>query len=317
MAFLGGLFNSSSSSSVNYGQMYHALLKYYPQLQSEQNAMASGNAVSSAEAQLAAQQATAGQQNQLMTQLYSQYAPQLAAAGAAIGGQTQLAQAGNNASVANSAQGQAALKASIAADQAANPEYYATRSADSNALNSLLGADVAALNNPLSPTVTRAVDQSLARQNSQTGTSNVPSQAQTVSNAMQYGQAGYNQQEQAKQDLSSAIGNATSFLPQSQSQVGGMNAWNTVTGGANETSNTANDALGLFGGINGVNSNTGNTLGTMLGNVKSGQTDTNSPSIWSSISGLASALGGPASALTGAGSSAGGGLASAIGSLFA
>lgn len=199
-------------------------------------------------AQNQAQQAYSGQQNQLLTSLFQQFGPQLAATGAQIGGQTQQAQATNNAATANSSAGQAALQASIAADKAANPEFYAARQAAGGRLGDLLGS--IDLSGQLSGGEQEALRRSIAQQNTQTGTANTPSQVNTASNAMQYGDATYQRQEQAKGDLSQALGEATSFLPASQSQVGGMNAWNTATGGANTTTNTANAGLGLFGGPN-------------------------------------------------------------------
>jgi hypothetical protein len=75
---------------------------------------------------------------------------------------------------------------------------------------------------------------------------------------MQYGDATYKRQEQAKSDLSQALATATSFLPASQSAVGGMNAWNTATGGSSTTTNNANAGLGLFAG----NTNTSNLTDT-------------------------------------------------------
>ena len=101
--------------------------------------------------------------------------------------------------------------------------------------------------------------------------SNVPSQANTVANAMKYGQAGYNMNEQAKADLSNAIGQATSFMPASKS---GIDSWNIATGGANTSSNLATSSLGLFGvnpqgtynTTNGFNS----VLGQMIGSAQAG-----------------------------------------------
>lgn len=244
-----GFWNNSTNPGADMTQVLAGISQYYPQLAAQFNNASNSNIAPAAQANLSAEQAVSSPTNQLITSLYGTYGPQLAQIGSDIGKQTQQNQVNNNAGVANSAGGQAALAASIAADKAANPEYYATRANNSNALSTLLSNDTNALTNPLGPTVTRAIDQSIAQQGAQTGTVNTPSATQTTANAMRYGQAGYNQQEQAKSDLSAAIGQATSFLPQSQSQVGGMNAWNTATGGSSTSTNDANAAQGLFGGV--------------------------------------------------------------------
>lgn len=186
------------------------------------------------------------QYNQMMADLFSQFGPQLAGTGAQIGQQTQQNQANANAAVAGSSGGQAALQAAISADQAANPEFYSTRSATANSLGNLLGS--IDLSGQLSGGEQQALQRSIAQQNMQTGLANAPSEINTAANAMQFGDATYKRQEQAKSDLSDAIGKASSFLPASQSGVGGMNAFGIATGGPTTTTNTANAGLGLFGG---------------------------------------------------------------------
>jgi len=232
------------------------------------NQYSNSNIGAAAQANLSASQAVTPQYNQLLTSLLREYAPQLTAIGLQTGLQTQQGQADNNAAVANSAGGQAALNASIAADRTANPEYYASRANESNALASLLGTDVAGLSGQLNPSEMTAIGQSIAQQGNQTGTYNTPSAIQTTANAMNYGNAVYNRQEQAKQDLSSALGQATSFLPASQSQVGGMNAWNTATGGPSTSTAAAAGASGLFQGTtNTASGSNANAIGSLLGNV--------------------------------------------------
>ena len=309
MSFLSALGDTSSSVRPNYDRMYQALLQYYPQLAQAQNSMAAQNATSAAQAQLAAEKATAAPENDLIESLLATYGPRLAQIGSDIGQQTQQNQANANASVANSAGGQAALEAAINADKAANPEFYSARALESNRLGDLLNS--IDLSGNLSGSETRSINQYLGRANDQLGTINTPSAANTVGNAMLYGNAAYQRREQAKSDLSNALSQATSFLPASQSGVGGMNAFNIATGGGNTATTNANASLGLFGGTNGnaasaadKTANTGNLLGTMLGSQPATTYGTQSGSTLGSIVGLSQAfsntIGGSGSGTSGA-----------------
>jgi hypothetical protein len=243
---------NAPSASNQISSFLPQLLSAYPQLLSESNAGIAG----SANAQLAASQATSPAYAQLMSQLYSQYAPQLAATGSQVGQQIQQSQAGANAAVANSSQGQAALQAAINADQTANPQFYATRDLESSRLNDLMSS--VDLSGKLSGSETRSIGQSLAQQNNQTGTVNTPSALNTVANATTYGNATYQRQEQAKSDLSGALGQASSFLPVSKSSV---DSWNAATGGSNTATNTANSGLSQFTGINNTATNSATNTG--------------------------------------------------------
>ena len=264
--------NPAPAQSNTLTNLFQTLETNYPDLFSQLSQASNANILPQAQAELGASQATSAPYAQLMTQLLGEYMPQLAQIGSQTGEQTQQNQANANATVANSAGGQDALNAAISADQTANPQFYATRAADSNSLNTLLSNDTSALSGQLNPSEMTAIGQSVAQQGNQTGTFNTPSAVQTTANAMNYGNAVYNRQEQAKSDLSSALGQATSFLPASQSGVGGMNAFNIATGGDNTATNSANTATGLFTGVNNTANNTsssasmaGNTLSGMLG----------------------------------------------------
>lgn len=257
---------AAPSASAQLQKLLPTLLQYFPQFQQAINAQAPG----AAQANLNAEQQVSAPTNELEQQLFQEFGPQLAATGLQIGQQEQEGQAGANAAVANSTQGQDALTAAINADMKANPQFYSTRSATGTGLNTLLGADTAAIGNPLGQTVTRAISQGLTQQNNQTGTVNIPSQEQTTANAMAYGQAGYNQQEQAKSDLGNAISSATSFLPASQSGVGGATGWNIATGGSNTATNSANNAVGLFGGVTNTSGSTSGTAGNLNSLLGSG-----------------------------------------------
>lgn len=227
-----------------------------------------------ANAQLTASAQNSPVYNQMMVDLYRQYGPQLSQIGSSIGAQQQQAQADTNASVANSASGQAALQAAINADRLANPEFYAARAGENEQLTRLMSS--IDLTGKLSGGEEEALRRSVARQNDQTGTSNVPSAINTAANAMQFGEKTYQRQEQAKSDLTSALNQATAFLPASRSGINPENSWNIMTGGPTTTTNTSNASLGLFQGptnYSGLNSNNlQNNLSTILGQVLGNET---------------------------------------------
>jgi len=264
-----------ASPGTDVNEMLGAAYDNAPQFLQLLNDASNANIMPAAQANLAAAQQVTPQYDQLLTQLLGEYAPQLAQIGLQTGQQIQQGQANANAAVANSTGGQGALQAAINADKTANPEFYTSRANESNALSSLLSTDVAGLSGQLNPTEITAIGQSIAQQGNQTGTFNTPSAIQTTANAMNYGNAVYNRQEQAKNDLSSALGQATSFLPASQSGVGGMNAWNIATGGANTATNTAAGATGLFSGTTNTSGGANTSaLSSALGSVVGGSSST-------------------------------------------
>lgn len=244
-------------------QVSKSILQYFPQLA----AMLNGQAGQQSQQNLDIQKTISGPTAALLQQLYETYAPKLAATGLKIGEQVQQGQAGANARVSNSAEGQAALNAAINADKTANKEYYDTRGLESKRLADLMNS--IDLTGNLSGSETRAIGQSVARDNGRMGVDVAPSAINVASNAMQYGQAGYQRREQAKSDLSTAIGQATSFLPASQSKV---DSWGVSTGGPTTATNMANASQGLFGGIQGGNKDNAQNaslMNTMLGGANS------------------------------------------------
>jgi hypothetical protein len=270
---MGFFSNTSSIPSVgsNAAQVAGATLGQMPGYGNMLNQQANQAALSQAQGQLAAAQAVSPGYQELQNQMYQQYMPGLAQAGLGVGGMMQGAQAGINAAVAGG-QGQQALQAAIAADQAANPEFYAARAAGAQGIGKLLGS--IDLSGALSGGEQRAIQQSIDQAAARTGQMYSPSAINAASNAMQYGQAAYQRQQQAQQQMNQAIQTASGFLPQSQSGVGGMNAWNIATGGPNTATSTAGNAMGNFLGVNqGAGqlgaSQAGNLMGQVLGGNQS------------------------------------------------
>lgn len=194
---------------------------------------------------------------QLMTQLYNQFGPQLNAIGNEINRRNAMAQAGTDLSVLQGP-GQQLINQAYQAAQTFDKPYYDTRAAGASAVQNLINS--IDLTGGLSPTERDEITKGLARQNFQSGTFGAPSQSQTVGNAMQYGQAGYQRQQQAKSNLSDAISKASAFLPASKS---GVDVFQVATG----RSSMPNPGNGLFPGIN--QSNNGGNFG-LAGSILGG-----------------------------------------------
>jgi hypothetical protein len=71
------------------------------------------------------------------------------------------------------------------------------------------------------------LNRSLARENANRGILNTPSQTAALSNAMTFGDARYNRQNQAKGQLAQALGVGNQFLPAANS---GMDVFKVATG---------------------------------------------------------------------------------------
>lgn len=226
------------------------------------NKAVSGQIIPNAQASLAAQQATSPALAQLMTELYGTYGPQLNDIGNQINRTNAVYQTGTDAAALAEAQ-KSLIPNALATAKQYDPEYFATREAASKRLQDLLQS--INLSSGLSPTEQREISQGLATEGARRGTGNAPSNLDTISNAMQYGQAGFNRLQTNRSALSSAISNATAALPSFKS---GTDVFQVATGrsstpnpgnaqftGVNNVNNAAQQSLGLAGGL-GSNYNT-------------------------------------------------------------
>lgn len=240
-----------------------AYIKYLPSLLNVTSAQTPGLAqtAQNTEAQIAPQA------QQLQNELYAQNAPSLYNIGNTLNAQQSAAgitQAQNNY---NGAGGDLARTA-ISADQMANPEFYAAKAQAGNKLSELLSS----INlNGLTGSETAQVQRGLAQQDAQKGILASPSQTATVSNAMQFGSA----LQQKQQNLASAISTATSFLPSSKS---GVNTFGIGTGAATTQSNPgASQFLGTNNNAAGNATQTANATGNnLLNNITGQQNNANS-----------------------------------------
>lgn len=218
----------------------------------------SGQILPNAQANLLAQQLTSPALADLMVSLYGDQGRQLNTIGNQIQRENALAQVGTDTAALTQAR-QSLLPQALEAAKEYDPEFYATRALTAGRLQDLLGS--IDLTSGLSPTEQREVEQALAREASQRGTSNAPSNLETVSNAMQYGQEGFKRLQTNRSALSTAIANATAAMPAFRSGVdvfqvatgkpSGPNPGNAQFTGINNTNNAANQALGLAQGMQG------------------------------------------------------------------
>lgn len=212
-------------------------------------------------------QVTAPGYAQLQTQLFNQYGPQLNAIGNEIQRRNALAQADTENAVITGP-GKDLVNNAYQLSQVYDKPYYDTRQSTADQLSKLFSS--IDLSGGLSGTERNEVGQGLAREGAQRGTGFAPSNTETVSNAMRYGQAGYNRQQQAKSNLSDAISKASAFLPTAKS---GVDVFQVATGrpsqpnpgaslvpSATTTGNSSNFGLAgnLLGGMNNATMNNAN-----------------------------------------------------------
>lgn len=178
---------AAPSAPQSTGQVLQAYSQYFPQLM-----QATRDQIGPTEQTLAnVQNQIAPQQQALDFNLYKQYAPQYAA----LQSQTQSA---NDLASIQGAGGQAALAAQKLQQQI-DPEYYATRALQSSKLNDLLS-------NPISGSESAAIERANNQKQIQGGTFDVKNNADTITNAMNFGQAG-------RDRLGQALNIATGALP--------------------------------------------------------------------------------------------------------
>ena len=236
---------------------------------------------------LAISQQTSEPYAKLMADLYAKYGPQLNATGNDIAKQNALAEVATNQAVLQNG-GTDLIKSLTDLQKNIDPEYYNTRANTATQLNNLFNS--IDLTGGLSSTERDEIGKGLAREGLARGTSNAPSNVETISNAMQFGQAGRNRVLQNQNALVQAINASTAFLPSSKS---GIDAFAAATGKTGSGTNTGNN---LFTGIAAPsNSNATNSLmGTASANQqqRAQASAQSSKSGWDKFANITSGLGG-------------------------
>lgn len=199
---------------------------------------------------------------QLMTSLYNTYGPQLNSIGNEIQTRNAMASANRDLGVLQGP-GQDLVNQAYQSAQTFDKPWYDTRATTANRLSDLMGS--INLSGGLSDTERQEIAKGNALDASRRGVGNAPSATEAAGNAMTYGQAGYQRQQQAKSNLSQAIQSAAAFMPTAKS---GVDVFQVATG----RSSTPNPGNALFPGVNQTNSNASYGLaGSTLGNMNQAQ----------------------------------------------
>lgn len=236
---MGGSYGTPKPEKTS--QILQAYAQYLPQVLQATNSQA----VPTAQANLAADQATAGGEQQLNADLTAQYAPILAGINSQV--QDQQAQAGS-ASVAKELAGSGAdaARAATALSRETNPDYWKTQDAAAKSSQDLLGSYNL---NGLSPGESNAVERSTNQSNTATGNLGLANPTNVVSNALNFG-AAYDNKRAA---LNTAIGTANNTA--SSSMNNGVNPVSVATQqpgttGATQFSPSTTGTTGASGALN-------------------------------------------------------------------
>lgn len=237
------------------GDQLNAYRNFLPDYQKLTNSGIAPNAL----AQLQSQQATAPGYAALNADLYGKYGPQMNQIGSDIARQNALSQAGTDLQVLQGP-GSQSVMALDKLQRGIDPEYYKSRELAGNKIQDLFGS--MDLSPGLSGSERGEVERSLNRDNLANGQSpGVGSNINTVSNAMQFGQAGANRMAQKQDQFGQALEHVTNFLPQSKS----MDAFQVATGKSSQP-NSGDSKFNING-----NDNTGNQAmglsSSLLGNI--------------------------------------------------
>lgn len=244
---MGGSYGTPKPEKTS--AILQAYAQYLPQVLQATNSQA----VPTAQANLAADQATAGGEQQLNTDLTAQYAPQLAAINSQV--QDQQAQAGS-ASVAKELAGSGADAASAATalSRANNPDYWKTEDAAAKSSQDLLGSYNLS---GLSPGESNAVERSTNQTNTATGNLGLANPTNVVSNALNFGAAFENKRAALNTAIGTANNTATSSMNNGVNPVGVA----TMQPGTTGATQFAPSTTGTTGAGNALNFGTG-----LLGN---------------------------------------------------
>lgn len=219
------------------------------------NEAVNNNILPNALANLQASQQTSGPYAQLQLDLYNQYGPALNAIGNEIARRNKLAEASSDLEVLKGP-GKDVINQAYDLSQIFDKPYYDTRAKAAGGFSDLLNS--IDLTGALSKTEQDELTKGLAIQSGQRGTAFAPSNTDIVSNAMQYGNAGF-ARKQANQDaLSKALAVSSQMMPAMKS---GVDVFQTATG----KSSTANSGENKFTGVN-TNTQQGANLASSLGN---------------------------------------------------
>jgi hypothetical protein len=234
----------ADSSNESTEEMITALTRNMPAFMQAQNK----ELLPTAQAQLETSKEISPAYQQLMTDLYKQFAPQLAQTGSEVDRISRTAAAETDADILDTF-GRRLADVYKSIDTNLNPEYYQTRALGADSLKQLLGS----INlDDASPEAERLVNQ----ENIRSGNLGNNSATNTVSNALSFGSEMSNRRSQ----LSNAINTASAFLqPASNAQ------FNPATAALNRP--TSNSGTSQFGGVTKPGEQAYNAGNNMLNNL--------------------------------------------------
>lgn len=175
-----------------------------------------GQILPQGQAELAAQQQLAPGQEQLQLDQYKNFAPEFAKVGSDIAAQNQNNQAANTTSaLANN--GVALGNAMQTADKSVNAPWYQARDNSVDQLNKLFGS-LQDPNGGMSGSELAEISRGQAQTDQGNGITS-PTASSTLSNAMQFGEAGQKLKMAKQQAIGNALGTATGLMPTIKSSL--------------------------------------------------------------------------------------------------
>lgn len=211
-------------------------------------------------AKLEASQAVSPDYSRLQARLFEELGPMLGATSDKIAANQAKSTAESDLSVLRGP-GRDLVRESLNVSREADPEYYATREKVGGRLGDLL--DSIDLSGSLSGGEREEMNRAQAQEGARRGTGTSPSQTAALANALQFGQASYNRQNNAKNQLGQAIGLGTAYLPTAQS---GVDPFMVATG----KSSRPNAGEGKFTGVqSGVGDNAFGAGNNFMNNITS------------------------------------------------
>jgi len=194
------------------------------------------------------------QEAALQAELYSKYGPLLNDTANQITAANQQAQAQSDLNVIKGT-GRDLVTQGLETQKVLDPEYYQTRTTTANRLGDLLQS--INLNGQLSAGEQAQLQRGISQSNSSRGISNNPSQTAALQDALTFGSAQHTRENEAKNQLNSALQTANQALPALKS---GQDAFQIATG----RSSTGNAGDAKF---TGVNTQAGQQATSMAGNL--------------------------------------------------
>lgn len=254
------------SSGETTAAMLEAYTKYFPELMK----INAENILPTELAKVEAAKQTTPAYNQLQATAYDAYGPLMADTANRIAASQAKSSAQSDLDILKGT-GRELVTAGVDAQRAADPEYYQIRSRVGTGLGQLM--DSIDLSGAPSGGETEQMNRALAQEGSRRGTLNTPSMTEALGNALTFGTAQRQRENEAKGQLGAAIGLGTGFLPAAQS---GVDAFKVATGKTSMPNAGDSKFQGVNQGIGADTFGAGNSFMNNLTGIKQSEMDVNS-----------------------------------------